>query len=154
MTVALAEATAADFELLVRYMRELRRDDPMPTEVAVGFENSVAAVQKLINDDTTGRVWIIRADAEPVGYVALTFGYSIEFGGRTAFVDELFIDSSQRGRGVGKAALQLVTERASSLDLRVLFLELTDSNIGAERLYRGAGFIERDYKLMWKRLVP
>ena len=152
MTVTLTEATTADLDLLAGYMRELRRDDPMPTEAIVGFDTSVAAMRQLLDDESIGRAWIIRAEAEPAGYVALTFGHSIEFGGRTAFVDEFFVDASHRRRGVGKAALQLVTEQASSLNVRVLFLELTPSNTAAERLYRGAGFVDRNYRLMWKRL--
>jgi GNAT superfamily N-acetyltransferase len=154
MTVTLTEATTADLDLLVDYMRELRRDDPMATEAVVGFDTSFAAMRRLLDDESIGRAWIIRADADPAGYAALTFGYSIEFGGRTAFIDEFFVDASHRRRGVGKAALQFVTKQASLLGVRVLFLELTPSNPVADRLYRGAGFVERDYRLMWKRLTP
>src|SRR5690349_7136633 len=114
MSVSLDDATTADLALIVRYMRGLRRDDPMATEATVGFDTSVAAMRRLLTDAGAGRVWLIRADAEPAGYVVLAFGYSIEFGGRTAFVDELFVDPGHRGRGVGKAALQLVTERAAA----------------------------------------
>jgi ribosomal protein S18 acetylase RimI-like enzyme len=83
----------------------------------------------------------------------LTFGFSVEFGGRTGFIDELFVDVAHRRRGVGKTALRLATEQAASLGARVLFLEATPTNEAADRLYRGAGFGERDYRLMWKPLA-
>jgi ribosomal protein S18 acetylase RimI-like enzyme len=154
MKVMLADATSSHLPMLVEYMRRLRRDDPMATEEIVGFDRSVAAMTALVNDSSVGRVWVIRDGGEPAGYAALTFGFSIEFGGRTGFIDELFVDAAHRQRGVGKTALQLVTERAASLDVRVLFLELTPSNAAADRLYRGAGFVERDYRLMWKPIIP
>ena len=40
-----------------------------------------------------------------VGYLVLTLGYSLEYGGRDAFIDEVYIRSSYRGRGIGTAAL-------------------------------------------------
>jgi GNAT superfamily N-acetyltransferase len=148
--VTLSEARPADIDVLAGYMRQLRADDPMPTERDVGFDASVAAMKQLIEDGSLGRVWLIRHDDAPAGYVALTFAYSIEFGGRTAFIDEFFVDASHRWHGVGKAALRLVTDQAMLLGVRVLFLEATPTNAAADRLYRGAGFVERDYKLMWK----
>jgi GNAT superfamily N-acetyltransferase len=152
MTVTLTEATTADLDLLAGYMRELRRDDPMPTEAIVGFDTSVAAMRQLLDDESIGRAWIISAEAEPAGYVALTFGHSIEFGGRTAFVDEFFVDTSHRRRGVAREALRLASEQARSLGVRVLLLEVSPKNIGADRLYRAAGFVERDYTLLCKWL--
>jgi hypothetical protein len=49
------------------------------------------AALQLITDDKLGRIWFIAADQNLVGYLALTFGYSLEFGGKDAFIDEFFI---------------------------------------------------------------
>jgi len=35
---------------------------------------------------------------EPIGYMILTLGYSLEYRGRDAFVDELFVVESRGGR--------------------------------------------------------
>jgi hypothetical protein len=38
-----------------------------------------------------GRIWLMLADELCVSYLALYFGYAIEFAGHGAFIDELFI---------------------------------------------------------------
>jgi len=35
-----------------------------------------------------GRVWLIQYQGQVIGYVILTLGYSLEYGGRDAFIDE------------------------------------------------------------------
>ncbi|MDB5296554.1 MAG: family acetyltransferase [Phycisphaerales bacterium] len=158
-TVALAPATPADLGLLAGYLRGLRADDPMPAETAADDATALAAVAALLADPALGRAWVIRAGADgaggsrPVGYAVLTFVHSIEFGGRCGFVDELYVDPAARGRGVGRRALDLVAAEARALGVRVLMLEVSPENERAAKLYRSAGFGDRKYKLMAKRLA-
>lgn len=162
--VTLAPATPADLGLLAGYLRGLRADDPMPAGTLADDATALAAVSALLNDPTLGRAWVIRAgggnggpsDAggdRPVGYTFLTFVHSIEFGGRCGFVDELYVEPPARGRGVGRRALELVADAARSFGVRVLLLEVSPENERADRLYQSAGFAERKYRLMTKRLV-
>jgi len=39
--------------------------------------------------------------------MALTMGFSMEYGGKDAFLDDLFIKNSFRGAGTGKEALEI-----------------------------------------------
>jgi ribosomal protein S18 acetylase RimI-like enzyme len=148
--VRFREALPADLPLLSAYMRALRLEDPFPGPV----EESVAdaAVAGLLDDPALGRAWVIYDGDDPAGYVVLTFTYSIEFGGRAAFIDELYIAPDRRGRGIGRQTLAFLTELAVSMRVRVLLLEVTPTNEAARRLYSSAGFAERTYRLMTKRL--
>jgi len=38
-----------------------------------------------------GRLWLIVSPHEPVGCIAVTFGFSLEHQGRDAFIDDFFI---------------------------------------------------------------
>ena len=104
-----------------------------------------ATLAALLADPTLGRVWLIESDRTVVGYVALTCGYSIEFGGRDGFVDELFIVEAARGRGCGSAVLAQVSTLAATLGIRALHLEVAHDNPRARRLYEHAGFVARDH---------
>lgn len=107
------------------------------------------AVARLLGGDNLGRIWLIITAGEVAGYIALAFGYSIEFAGRDAFVDEFFIAEAFRGRGIGRTVLQLVAVEAEHLGLRALHLEVAKTNTRAARLYTGAGFLPRaKYQLM------
>jgi GNAT superfamily N-acetyltransferase len=131
-------------------MRQLREDDPEegPYDEAL----SRPAMFELLSDRRFGHVWLLRLDDEPAGYVVQPLCYSVELGGRYAFVDELFVARDLRSRGVGGMALQLVAAEARALGVRALSLEVTRSNATARRLYSRNGFVARGHELMTRRL--
>ncbi len=81
-----------------------------------------AALQQVLANDSLGRVWLIQADGNPIGYIALTLGFSLEFHGRDAFIDEIYIRAEYRGRGIGGRAIEFVEDACRSLEVRVLHL--------------------------------
>lgn len=109
-----------------------------------------AALEPLLREGAGyGRVWLIREQGEIVGYAALCFGYTIEMGGRDAFLDELFVSEQWRGRGIGAAVLDRVAELAAGMDIRALHLEVARANDRARHLYASRGFESREkYHLM------
>lgn len=112
-----------------------------------------AAVGRLLGDPALGAIWGIGVDSRRVGYIALTYGYSIEFRGRDAFIDEFFIREPWRRRGLGRAALDQVKARAAELGLKALHLEVARSNRPAQKLYRNLGFELRErFSLMSLKL--
>ncbi|MGH9389223.1 MAG: GNAT family N-acetyltransferase, partial [Vicinamibacteria bacterium] len=52
-------------------------------------EKAQAALEPFLADPTLGRAWLFRNADIAVGYFVLTLGWSLEYGGRDAFVDEL-----------------------------------------------------------------
>lgn len=116
-------------------------------------ESTRAALRPLLEDPALGRVWLIEEDGAVAGYIALCFGYSIEFGGRDAFVDELYLLESCRGRGLGKAALDAAAREATALGVVALHLEVGTENAKARKLYEAAGFVPRSgFALLSRRL--
>ena len=116
-------------------------------------ESRKQAIGSLLSDSSLGGVWLIVVDDAIVGYIALTFGYSIEFGGRDAFIDEFYIQSEFRGQGLGKQTLRQIQQEAKALDIQALHLEVAQLNTVAQRLYTQAGFqIRNKYRLMSARL--
>ncbi len=88
-----------------------------------------------------------------MGYIALCFGYSIEFAGHDAFVDKLFVEEAFRGRGFGRADFQLATEEAARMGIKAPHLEVARNNDRAGALYRSLGFESREqYHLMSRKL--
>lgn len=122
-------------------------------EIDANEEQIRGAVTPLLITDHAGRIWFVTSNGEHVGYVALCFGYSIEFRGRDAFLDELFIKEGHRGKGIGKEVLRLLEPEAKKLGVKALHLEVAHENDRAKRLYETCGFKARDrYLLMSKKL--
>jgi ribosomal protein S18 acetylase RimI-like enzyme len=109
-----------------------------------------AALEGLMHKPDFGRIWLICDDAAPVGYVILTIGYSIEYRGHDAFVDELYLRESYRGRGWGRAALTFVEQACRELGVRALHLEVERENTAAQAVYRKFGFEDQDRYLLNK----
>lgn len=119
------------------------------------FDSAVVRpiLETVIGDDTVGRLFLVRADDEIVGYLLLGFGFSIEYLGRDAWVDEFFIVDAWRGRGVGRQVLALVKAEAVALGIHAVHLEVTRGNARAGALYDAEGFRDHDRTMMtwWDR---
>src|SRR5262245_42225950 len=118
-------ATPGDIETLSAMMRELYSHDG-----TMAFDGAIArrALHGVIGDEKFGRVFLILLANEVAGYAVLTFGYSLEFHGRDAFVDELYLQDKYRGQGIGKRALQFLTDVCAAEGVNALHLEVERAN--------------------------
>lgn len=149
MPAELRIAGTEDMACVVDLVRRYHACENLSPENA-GLES---VLEPLLGQGDAGRIWIVELGGDAIGYVALCFGYSIEFGGRDAFIDELYILEEHRGRGIGAAVLAQIRCIARELGIEALHLEVARGNDRARRLYRRSGFVARDrYHLM--TLVP
>ena len=112
-------------------------------------EQRLGALQTLLADRNLGGLWMVELDDQLAGYIALCRGFSIEFNGFDAFVDEFFLQPEFRGRGLGKRVLAAIQAEARQAGIQALHLEVAQDNSAAQGLYRQAGFVTRDkYRLM------
>jgi GNAT superfamily N-acetyltransferase len=148
METTLRDAGPSDRPLLLTLIRGLYDCEHIPFDAArVG-----AALDDLMADPALGRAWIAEQGGVAVGYAVLTLGYSLEFGGRFALLDELFVEERHRGAGVGRQVLDRIAETCRALGLRALRLEVERSNRVARELYRKAGFETQDRDFLTLRL--
>lgn len=149
VSLALQVATPDDLGTLLPLVRAYHDFE------GVGLDDRTreSVIRPLLGESDLGHVYLVREGGEVAGYVVLCFGYSIEFAGRDAFVDELFIAEGRRGRGLGRRVLDLVIEEARQLGVRALHLEVARSNQRARTLYASLGFALREgFHLMSRRL--
>lgn len=107
------------------------------------------ALSQLLANPTLGEVWFIHNHGALVGYIAICFGYSIEFAGRDAFVDEFFLNETARGRGTGGLVIDRISALLADAGIAALHLEVDNDNTGAQRFYARHRFAARKkYHLM------
>lgn len=109
-------------------------------------EMAKEALRIFINDASYGKLWLIFINNQTAGYAALTLGYSFEFGGKDAFLDELYLRADYRHQGIGAAAVDFVAEQAKSMGVKAIHLEVEIQNESGISLYRRYGF--QDHKRM------
>jgi ribosomal protein S18 acetylase RimI-like enzyme len=111
------------------------------------------ALSPLLEGSPYGAAYIIGPSRAPIGYIVICFGWSVEFGGLDAIIDELYIRPGVRGRGVATEALTALPRALGQGGLRAVHLEVNRQNDAAQKLYRRAGFAPREgYMLMSRRL--
>jgi len=112
-----------------------------------------AGVAPLLDGIPHGCAYLIGPARTPIGYIVITFGWSVEFGGLDGIVDELYIRPGVRGRGIASEALNALPRALAGAGLRAVHLEVEKDNAAAIKLYRRAGFTPRDtYMFMTKSL--
>ncbi len=99
-----------------------------------------------------GRAWFIEEDGAIAGYMVICFGFSLSFGGRDAFVDEIYLHEPFRGRGLGRDALTFMIAEAKRFGIKALHLEVNEHNVPAQRLYTSLGFERGRFRLMSRPL--
>src|SRR5205807_8979654 len=101
MSFAVRPATLADAPLILEMMHDFNRHEA----IAFDRESFAPRLATLVADPTLGGALVFTVDDAAVGYAIVTFGYDLEYGGRDAFLTELFIVDAARGQGAGKRAL-------------------------------------------------
>ncbi|UYV38885.1 GNAT family N-acetyltransferase [Rhodobacteraceae bacterium D3-12] len=108
-----------------------------------------AALAPLLDGTPHGVAYLIGPKLAPVGYIVVSFGYSVELGGIDGFIDEFFIREKVRGRGMGSEVLMTLLPALSQHGVKALHLEVAHDNDAAKRLYQRSGFEPRAaYHLM------
>jgi GNAT superfamily N-acetyltransferase len=64
-----------------------------------------ANLAELLQTPVYGVVYLAREESAPIGYLVICFDYSLEYRGKGAWIDELFIEASHRGQGIGTQLL-------------------------------------------------
>ncbi len=114
-------------------------------------EGRRAALTPLLEGSPHGVVYLIGIRRAPVGYIVISFGYSIELGGIDGFIDEFFIRKSVRGRGMGSEVLSSLLPSLGEHGVKALHLEVDPQNAAAQSVYRRAGFRLRDGSCLMTR---
>lgn len=140
--VTFKPARNSDIELLI----ELRQEAG-----AEGQANSRTSLGQVVGDNGLGWIWLVEALDQPVGYMAVTFSYSLEFHGRDALLDELYLRPS--AQAFARPSLRFAQAQCQALGVNALHVEMERANAPAQSLYRAAGFVDDDSYLMTKWLL-
>jgi len=138
-------ASIEDLEILLPLVRAFHEFE----DIHIREEQRKSSLTELLTNNALGGIWLIDYNRQSVGYIALCLGYSIEFVGKEAFIDEFYIRPEFRGKGLGKQTLEFIKIAAKDLNIRTIHLEVARTNTNAHKLYSHSNFEVREkYVLM------
>jgi GNAT superfamily N-acetyltransferase len=139
-----------DLPTLLRLMGALQEDDPW--SVPFREELTLETLRNLVRHPDYGRAWLVQENGKAIGYIVMSFDFSLEYGGRNAWVDEFFIERPFRGKGIGTRVLEFFEEAARDAGATAIHLEVNQGNKAVD-LYRRRGFTDHHRYLMTKWLA-
>lgn len=137
-------ATLADAGLLLDLMRDFYAEEHLV------FNESIArrALAELLAQPNLGSIQLIESAGSVIGYAVITFGFSLEFHGRMALLDEFYLVPAQRGSGLGRRGLELIQAWVRTTTVATLRLEVSRTNSRARSLYQKTGFRDEQRDLL------
>jgi GNAT superfamily N-acetyltransferase len=128
ITLVDAETLDAVIGLLEAQLRE--------HEITTSRDDLRAVAQTVIADRRHGFMLVARTpDGSPIGVAYANSLLSLEHGGASGWIEELYVLPQWRGRGIGSRLIAEVVARAKELGWRALDLEVEASHQRAISLY-------------------
>lgn len=121
-------------------------DKPVPRE---HFEQGF---NEMMRSDVYVQGYMLVCDGNNVGYCVTMKTYSVEAGGITIWIDELFVLEEYRSKGLGRELFKYIEENGDK-KLRRIRLEVELENGRAISLYKKMGFEPAPYDGMWKTIL-
>lgn len=150
MSAALHLAGPDDMDRLLPMVTAYHAEEGLDSDEA----HRRAGLEPLLQGSPLGAVYLIGPRVGPVGYIVVSFGWSLEFGGMDGYVDEFWIRPGVRGRGLGSEVLAALIPALEAAGLKALHLEAGAENSHAQRLYARHGFVLRDGFHLMTRVAP
>lgn len=97
-----------------------------------------------LKENPYARGFIFENEGQTAGYSLVSFAYSNEAGGMTAWIEELYLKKEFRKKGLGKVLLSETEEKIKEKTKRIR-LEVTENNLSAINLYRKNGYTDLNY---------
>jgi GNAT superfamily N-acetyltransferase len=129
-------ATFADREILARLLAAQLAEHGISLDAPL----LAAAIDGVIERPERGRFLIARASGEDVGVAYVSFLWALEHGGKSAWLEELYVVPAQRSAGFGTTLLRAACALARDEGCAAMDLEVEADHARAARLYEREGF--------------
>jgi GNAT superfamily N-acetyltransferase len=129
---ASARDAADSLKLLLAQFREHRIRTPRA--------RVLSCIRDMIRRPQRGFILIARLESRAVGVAYVPFTCTLEHGGLTSWLEELYVIPELRNRGIGRELLTAVISRAGERGCAAIDLEVEADHARAVNLYRRAGF--------------
>jgi|GEM_PF-91495 len=136
---------SAVLEMLTTQLRE--------HEVSIDQAALEAAVDGVSGRPERGLFLVMEDGQRLIGFAYLGFTWTLETGGLTSWLEELYVAPEARGRGRGAALLEAALQEARARGAKAMDLEVEQGHERAASLYQRSGF-RRLSRTRWQRQIP
>ena len=135
MTSALTLAAPQDAPRVLDLMQRRHEEAAAPYDDA----HRAGVVEPLLEGSPLGAIWLIGPQRAPLGYVMVTFGWSVAHGGMVGWLADAFIRPSVRRRGIGTEVVHAVAVSLRDAGMKALHAHTFDPDDAAARFCHKVG---------------
>lgn len=139
--LSIRAATPADAALIIGFIRELAEYEKLLHEVKITVED---LARDLFGAEPRISCEIAEWDGRPVGFALWFYTYSTFQGRHGIWLEDLYVQPDQRGRGIGKALLQHLARRCVAENLGRFEWWVLDWNEPSIAFYKSQGGVMQD----------
>lgn len=99
------------------------------------------AVNGFFDEPRRGRILVARNNEIVIGVAVLSYTWTLERGGQTCWLDELYVMPQWRGHGLGTTLVRKAVEITTKDGCIAMELEVESSHERAANLYKREGFL-------------
>ena len=136
MSLVIRDANRGDSKLILRFVKELASYEKAEHEV-IATEASIE--NSIFGEDTSTQALICEKDGSPIGFAVYFFNYSTWLGKHGLYLEDLYVTSSERGSGAGKALLKHLAKIAVEKGCGRFEWSVLDWNEPAIKFYNSLG---------------
>ena len=129
-----------DLEAIYKLICELEECNLNHEQFALVYENKL--------NDEKSHYLVAVSDDMIVGFVSVNIDYQLHHENKVATIEELVIDNSYRGNGIGRLLVDFSTKLALEHQCKVIELTSNFKRIEAHQFYQKNDFIKSSYKLI------
>jgi len=132
----LRPVTADDKGAILRMMETFNQEE----FITYSVDRLGESYDTLLAHPEYGSMLLAELGGIPVGYAVLTYSFDFEYGGREAYMTEVFVNPRHRGQKIGKELVQGAEAFARDNGVKAIHLIVRQENPRAQRLYRKNDF--------------
>lgn len=139
------KVTPQDKEMYLSLTEKFYQSDAVSHNIPL--ENRLNTWGEIMRSDEYADCYFVIKDGDVAGYMLLAYTFSQEAGGKTAWIEEIYILPEFRSMGLGNELFDFIKAEIEP-DCARLRLEVEADNIRAKKLYKSLGFKQLEYEQM------
>ena len=134
--ISIRKAQIKDSELIFEFIKKLAKYEKLEHEVKTTIE---LLKENLFSNNKKAYCLIADYDSKPVGFALYFYNYSTFLGKPGIYLEDLFVDTDYRGKGIGKALLLELIKIAKNENLGRVEWSVLDWNKPSIDFYKSLG---------------
>lgn len=137
----IAPASESDIPVILKFIRDLAEYEKL-SHLVVATEEHIR--EHVFGPNPVAEVLIAYWDGQPVGFALFLRNFSTFLGQVGLYLEDLFVEPEQRGKGIGKALLKRLAEIAVERGYGRLEWAVLDWNTPSIEFYKSLGAVPLD----------